>query len=232
MRGTYQPLLFPLLGCRFIPACAGNIRNQHQTPVHPRVCGEHFSDSASGPAKAGSSPRVRGTCDTEEAKTIKARFIPACAGNICWSNSQPADRAVHPRVCGEHLVSCRGGNPKTGSSPRVRGTFSHDLLGGQGRRFIPACAGNMNTGRRGPDLEPVHPRVCGEHDRYAIFVSTTAGSSPRVRGTFRHHHAHILHGRFIPACAGNIVAIEKKAASGSVHPRVCGEHMPITRDGR
>ncbi len=91
---------------RFIPACAGNILLFYVSfslpPVHPRVCGEHLVAVAHPHVMLGSSPRVRGTCDSGIVGVHEIRFIPACAGNICdqrWN----ADRdTVHPRVCGEH----------------------------------------------------------------------------------------------------------------------------------
>ena len=101
-----------------------------------------------------------------------------------------------------------------GSSPRVRGTellrYAATITG----RFIPACAGNSHRqARSGPDA-PVHPRVCGEQLTFRRRHS--AGSSPRVRGTF-------VRVRFIPACAGNSFFIARLRGCFSVHPRVCGE---------
>ena len=65
VRGTRKPQTNPLSLCRFIPACAGNTtdpeRSTSSRPVHPRVCGEHFSRSRHSMSSLGSSPRVRGT---------------------------------------------------------------------------------------------------------------------------------------------------------------------------
>ncbi len=50
---------------RFIPACAGNTAKDGcastSSAVHPRVCGEHAVVSGQNGVAAGSSPRVRGT---------------------------------------------------------------------------------------------------------------------------------------------------------------------------
>ena len=50
------------------------------------------------------------------------RFIPACAGNMDVADEDVADAAVHPRVCGEHVIWCCVHCTSAGSSPRVRGT--------------------------------------------------------------------------------------------------------------
>ena len=72
--------------CRrgLIPACAGKT-----TPLpaassswraHPRVCGENVALRRVRTPVAGSSPRVRGKPEVEEALSDPAGLIPACAG--------------------------------------------------------------------------------------------------------------------------------------------------------
>ena len=75
-------------------------------------------------------------------------------------------------------------------------------------------------------LSAVHPRVCGEHALIWATLPTTIGSSPRVRGTYWDHTIVQMGCRFIPACAGNISPSPTVSISQSVHPRVCGEHLP------
>ena len=114
----------------------------------------------------------------------KLRFIPACAGNIVESLTTGFDSTVHPRVCGEHprpSLDCFHG---IGSSPRVRGTFFDPAVMLVEFRFIPACAGNINTWKIEYGLNPVHPRVCGEHICSSGHNIKKNGSSPRVRGTY------------------------------------------------
>ena len=86
VRGTFQTLGAVVIGFRFIPACAGNIRApsscRSRTSVHPRVCGEHSRFSHMGYSLGGSSPRVRGTLPEIVNGAFNPRFIPACAGNI------------------------------------------------------------------------------------------------------------------------------------------------------
>ena len=75
-------------GCgehRFIPARAGNgiagRANADRRPVHPRACGERQAPGVLISARAGSSPRVRGTVADGAVNRVEGRFIPARAGN-------------------------------------------------------------------------------------------------------------------------------------------------------
>ena len=169
VRGTFFNVIQDPVLVRFIPACAGNIVcafcAQRSQPVHPRVCGEHFSKLNLTACKAGSSPRVRGTFQLVVDPPPLGRFIPACAGNMPAPAHPLGTAPVHPRVCGEHGRRKCLRPTATGSSPRVRGTLIGYHHSGQGRRFIPACAGKHRQNE---------PRSLYLH-----------GSSPRVRGTFR-----------------------------------------------
>ena len=149
VRGTDEdpaPVCHPR---RFIPACAGNraadpLGRGVQT-VHPRVCGEQPLAQASGMVVTGSSPRVRGTARFVRRFKVTPRFIPACAGNSTDRVLDLAAGSVHPRVCGEQLITVPGVRIPGGSSPRVRGTAVRWGLAYSARRFIPACAGNSRS---------------------------------------------------------------------------------------
>jgi len=54
---------------------------------------------------------------------------------------------------------------------------------GDGRRFIPTCVGNIAGIMYLGIGIPVHPHVCGEHQRRGAGFIAGAGSSPRVWGT-------------------------------------------------
>ncbi len=227
MRGTHVIEDWLSALDRFIPACAGNsaTRVWVRVPrsVHPRVCGELRLPRLSSSVELGSSPRVRGTHDTNHAGSVASRFIPACAGNSCGGRHDPGCSPVHPRVCGE-LAAVQGdiARPR-GSSPRVRGTrlVGANLVGA--RRFIPACAGNSLEFSRKIKSAAVHPRVCGELADQTKRAMRTFGSSPRVRGTLTKRPQNIRRYRFIPACAGNSSSVSNDGQSDAVHPRVCGE---------
>ena len=176
--------------------------------------------------KYGSSPRVRGTRQTECLAGSRNRFIPACAGNADrhWQAVGPSP--VHPRVCGERHSMTGLGRAAFGSSPRVRGTPGAYRPCTADRRFIPACAGNAGRRRFRYSPASVHPRVCGERPAALPAETEDAGSSPRVRGTRDGNGGRPSAKRFIPACAGNASSSSPIATRLPVHPRVCGERKP------
>ena len=126
VRGTRDCQCRPEYDERFIPAGAGNALNSSRPalplPVHPRGCGE------------------RGNADF--AAHVPIRFIPAGAGNASFLSGVVTFATVHPRGCGERAEYEPLDPESDGSSPRVRGTQPHKLVGSQSTRFIPAGAGN------------------------------------------------------------------------------------------
>ena len=111
-----------------------------------------------------------------------------------------------------------------GSSPQVRGTRSLVCSWDQRHRFIPAGAGNTESGVSHGWTDTVHPRRCGEHDNSRNAMGAIIGSSPQVRGTHRECARRFFQWRFIPAGAGNTTVACKPFTIQSVHPRRCGEH--------
>ena len=150
---------------------------------HPRVCGEHGSETQVRHAETGSSPRMRGTPDLHGKLADHLGIIPAYAGNTVvmvvtvWT---PWD---HPRVCGEHEIKSKQLYGIEGSSPRMRGTpiacRTRSALAG----IIPAYAGNTTSYAATRSKTRDHPRVCGEHFTYRRNPPDPTGSSPRMRGT-------------------------------------------------
>ena len=126
VRGTDTPSHTLPHPHRFIPACAGNsvdpVAGGATPTVHPRVCGEQVRARPCDPARAGSSPRVRGTAFLDLLDRDFPRFIPACAGNSQPNGIKVPSAPVHPRVCGEQGPTLCQTNAVVGSSPRVRGT--------------------------------------------------------------------------------------------------------------
>ena len=196
---------------RFIPACAGNreraIMSTAVISVHPRVCGEQVNRPIQFPIAVGSSPRVRGTVLLIPLLLSQTRFIPACAGNSPIESAIACNWAVHPRVCGEQVLKVRKDVSKRGSSPRVRGTGHAHSDHVFADRFIPACAGNSFQQTNDLRLSAVHPRVCGEQGCWDQCSLYRTGSSPRVRGTADQAPPVNAPCRFIPACAGNRLAV-------------------------
>ena len=212
---------------RFIPAWAGNRGESESHPipaaVHPRVGGEQTGSSGRSGIGVGSSPRGRGTEVIDAVFDHEVRFIPAWAGNRPRDESQVAQDAVHPRVGGEQLYTCKTGCIPIGSSPRGRGTASIRSMSRRFARFIPAWAGNRLPVIAGTTDPAVHPRVGGEQQRPHVVVVEVRGSSPRGRGTEMRCPVVNVRRRFIPAWAGNRPNEAAEPCSPSVHPRVGGE---------
>ena len=207
MRGTPPLASIRLLEFGIIPAYAGNTCTvRHQWPEHgdhPRVCGEHTPESLPEGLKAGSSPRMRGTHFPYLRDEFTGGIIPAYAGN---TNCLPHCSKIvgdHPRVCGEHTCAEVDGADRTGSSPRMRGTRHVEARTGFRIGIIPAYAGNTIWLTRAPNTAKDHPRVCGEHDGADRTLSTSTGSSPRMRGTQRAQMVSNRRTGIIPAYAGN-----------------------------
>ena len=85
----------------------------------------------------------------------------------------------------------------------MRGTLDELNRFLNGRRFIPAYAGNAQTLTFTTPTGTVHPRVCGERRPPNVEIELDGGSSPRMRGTLSDRAATGQNGRFIPAYAGN-----------------------------
>ena len=192
---------------RFIPACAGNAQNIRQ-----------LDDVYNG-----SSPHARGTRPRSAWRLPAGRFIPACAGNAGQIRRRILPQPVHPRMRGERAESPKSVLPRSGSSPHARGTLSILVCLVCAGRFIPACAGNAATDKRGKSRKPVHPRMRGERHKFLGIVLPVAGSSPHARGTLIAGPVEHLGPRFIPACAGNAAQSQSVAHQRTVHPRMRGE---------
>ncbi len=193
---------------RFIPACAGNIR-QHHTPCHShtvyhRMRGEHALYPRTQRRGIGLSPHARGTFIKCLYFANKNRFIPACAGNIQWDLLRHGRETVYPRMRGEHFSSPAPLCMASGLSPHARGTFIASVTRLMVIRFIPACAGNIRT-------------------QFCVFHTTSV--YPRMRGEHLRLFGRIFRlNRFIPACAGNIRPRLPGCKSDAVYPRMRGEH--------
>ena len=69
-----------------------------------------------------------------------------------------------------------------------------------------------------------HPRVCGEHSVVPLALESSAGSSPRMRGTLGVGVRRNVGNGIIPAYAGNTIVTFAQWTTARDHPRVCGEH--------
>ena len=214
MRGTRTPASRESVQNGIIPAYAGNTSLSGNLEDfggdHPRVCGEHVRNDRAIEARAGSSPRMRGTPAMPRYNAMSWGIIPAYAGNTPLLVTGRLKGRDHPRVCGEHSFSQAKGHLVTGSSPRMRGTL---VCMSDSRRLpgiIPAYAGNTRLWCPPRRLRRDHPRVCGEH-------RTSTDNT-------------VICSRIIPAYAGNTIAVRAYAVILWDHPRVCGEHIMFKND--
>ena len=156
-----------LLRPGIIPAYAGNICRFDVIAAtlwdHPRVCGEHQLLTVASHLFLGSSPRMRGTCADEYAVGWYRGIIPAYAGNMCRRVRCRLVQRDHPRVCGEHHVVGWWRYKRSGSSPRMRGTYCERAERSRHAGIIPAYAGNIQKSSWWIYIRRDHPRVCGEH---------------------------------------------------------------------
>ena len=153
---------------------------------------------------SGSTPRMRGIFNIHIGCVILIRFNPAYAGNILsYSFCHTSDK-VQPRVCGEYTSGLKFLKSRLGSTPRMRGIFVFFVSSPILRRFNPAYAGNILPYVFACLWVQVQPRVCGEYLTRYPCVSTSLGSTPRMRGISYNTHFEHIHYRFNPAYAGNI----------------------------
>ena len=113
----------------------------------------------------GSSPHTRGALRPEYLPQGGKRIIPAYAGSTSGVKSSSSLSSDHPRIRGEHLVTCISDAKRAGSSPHTRGALVVFSLDPHFRRIIPAYAGS--TACPAARLRGVgdHPRIRGEHAR-------------------------------------------------------------------
>ncbi len=150
----------------------------------------------------GLSPRVRGNQLSLSGVRLRARSIPACAGEPSRMRPGRSCVRVYPRVCGGTVHEGLRGVRQLGLSPRVRGNRVSGTSGQTSARSIPACAGEPPASDGGSSITGVYPRVCGGTRSKTWMRPTTWGLSPRVRGNHGTRVAIIAREGSIPACAG------------------------------
>ena len=169
---------------------------------------------------------MRGTLHGEIPRRDKSGLIPTYAGNTLAAHRTSCGIGAHPHVCGEHADNFLESDPKTGSSPRMRGTRSwipsRWLRGG----LIPTYAGNTQIIAEAGLIERAHPHVCGEHLPSRALWVKRMGSSPRMRGTPAVAFCSHATSGLIPTYAGNTIwrAGRVQKLSGS-SPRMRGTLM-------
>ncbi len=180
-------------------------------------------------ANTGLSPLARGTHVNTILYRLSVRFIPAGAGNTLFVARRLMSISVYPRWRGEHNVRLSPLCVVAGLSPLARGTLHGFGFLFDGRRFIPAGAGNTYIRAKNKATATVYPRWRGEHPLPVIQLHCQCGLSPLARGTLHGYASSQRRSRFIPAGAGNTPRLFKRGRRGSVYPRWRGEHRLCLR---
>ncbi len=160
-------------------------RSSRRWWVYPRVYGEASRHSSAHERTSGLSPRVRGSRNRPDPRSLPGRSIPACTGKPSKSRTNRSSVAVYPRVYGEASVSSRIPMVRRGLSPRVRGSLSIGSVCPMLTRSIPACTGKPTRPDRPRRSRQVYPRVYGEAAWPVTAENAALGLSPRVRGSLR-----------------------------------------------
>ena len=231
-RGTRQRQSHVPGHVRLIPARAGNtyfppFRARAGT-AHPRSRGEHSLVIMCQPAMFGSSPLARGTLIQPARESQQPRLIPARAGNTFGVSAAGTPESAHPRSRGEHLEFLAVEVTGLGSSPLARGTRILPPVTRDTVRLIPARAGNTPPVDFDGSEAPAHPRSRGEHCGVINHALAFTGSSPLARGTLLRQLAGAVHGRLIPARAGNTYVVDMSIVASAAHPRSRGEHLMVS----
>ena len=147
-RGTPSGTQLVTADSGIIPACAGNtcgmVHGRAQIRDHPRMRGEHVRGLYFYAMVGGSSPHARGTHSGKILRRVCFGIIPACAGNTDPAHGPVPAPVDHPRMRGEHWLTCCMLGTSPGSSPHARGTRAMLAMPGCIPGIIPACAGNTS----------------------------------------------------------------------------------------
>ena len=154
-------------------------------------------------------------------------IIPAYAGSTLSMWRSRMRLGDHPRVRGEHEFFPYDSSRKQGSSPRTRGARCTWRTPQAPPGIIPAYAGSTPSTYYDEELVEDHPRVRGEHERFAHVPVDRRGSSPRTRGALKKSYQKGSFLRIIPAYAGSTQALGSRSACKQDHPRVRGEHRCV-----
>ena len=167
MRGSQDHVLHESALGGIIPAHAGLTqlsRKCHwQGRDHPRACGAHYNGLRVGEVVGGSSPRMRGSHDIENATHNMWGIIPAHAGLTGPLQGCGRIHRDHPRACGAHLSAAAKTTVVLGSSPRMRGSLACAGIKSARRGIIPAHAGLTEWVVIILVIKWDHPRACGAH---------------------------------------------------------------------
>ncbi len=216
----------PLLGTT--PACAGTTNEPPATarPArdHPRMRGDHPSQTVSWLGSSGPPPHARGPRRALAQLQDRAGTTPACAGTTRGGLRTGRTRRDHPRMRGDHTTAQRTPVEYQGPPPHARGPQHRPVCMLHPRGTTPACAGTTGRGPGRPSATRDHPRMRGDHLICASVAMYPWGPPPHARGP-QHRHQHVLRaGGTTPACAGTTGQRAGQPAPAEDHPRMRGDH--------
>ena len=155
-------------------------------------------------------------------------IIPACAGSTSGRPSRERPWRDHPRMRGEHADKVNQQVVDMGSSPYARGAQAFGRKSSSPAGIIPACAGSTQGSHHGRLFPGDHPRMRGEHLGRSPEVGVLLGSSPHARGAPLRTRGRRAAAGIIPACAGSTLRRRPVGVGGGDHPRMRGEHAPVS----
>ena len=237
---------------RITPACAGSTGvtkpGQLRRRDHPRMRGEHGPVFKTDRSARGSPPHARGARADRADTGFDRRITPACAGSTLDLLAAVAVRGItpacagstaagtakkpfigdHPRMRGEHGIGTVRRDIRLGSPPHARGAPPAVTAIDAPPGITPACAGSTSPRCRSRPGSRDHPRMRGEHARARKLGRPLNGSPPHARGARRGPAARPGPARITPACAGSTPGNRTRAAAATDHPRMRGEHQPVS----
>ena len=207
-------ILIHIICDRITPAYAGNtpvyILCEQVQKDHPRLRGEHLSNSWANLTNMGSPPPTRGTRFYKNLEVGADRITPAYAGNTALEPLLTEVEGDHPRLRGEHTGGYTNMNTSEGSPPPTRGTPSLISSSAASFRITPAYAGNTKRRLHRARHYKDHPRLRGEHKPLDSRHNWKKGSPPPTRGTLCSFTLSSINSRITPAYAGNTHLINLK----------------------
>ena len=147
---------------------------------------------------------MRGSHADADVDDALVGIIPAHAGLTLPPSGPTTVYRDHPRACGAHGCKIRGRARQRGSSPRMRGSQTDDIIRKSIMGIIPAHAGLTFL---------------------TLYELNKTGSSPRMRGSPRSHEQRARAAGIIPAHAGLTCCAREIAVIPRDHPRACGAHF-------
>ena len=224
------------MSARSIPAHAGEphlaMHFSIHSEVYPRPRGGTRGGRRPSIAWSGLSPPTRGNHRVAEAGALALRSIPAHAGEPAGAVAAACGAAVYPRPRGGTAADLPQFVCVGGLSPPTRGNPPFAALPTNGRRSIPAHAGEPPSPSPAAWASPVYPRPRGGTATPPATARGLPGLSPPTRGN---RIGSVLQNGImgsIPAHAGEPLIVAGVAARAEVYPRPRGGTAQRTLEKR